>query len=100
MATFPKPSENRMTTFFTSADLAAVENFIRARMGACPNNTSEKTCGLKSEIVKGEKSVILAIRGEFPEGCCAGSFMDKAEDTCTDKNKNKNKDKDKVTKTT
>ena len=65
---------------FTSADLAAGESFIWTRLNACVNNTGEKTCGMKAEIVTGEESLTLSIRGEQPTGCCAESFMDKAEE--------------------
>ncbi len=72
--------EGGVDMVFTSGDLAGVENFIRARLTRCEGISVEKTCGMKAEIVTGEESLTLSIRGEQPKGCCAESFMQRAEE--------------------
>ncbi len=58
---------------FTGKDLAAIEKALSEHAKACA--TDKQSCANKCTVTKTENSVVMAVRGESPESCCAGMMV-------------------------
>lgn len=82
-----------MDLVFTGADLTGIEKFLNANLASCTESwkKGKESCGQTCSIAKNdkEKNVVLSIRGQEAETCCAtwmqqASLTDEAKGAATE----------------
>jgi hypothetical protein len=70
---------------FTGRDLAAIEKALSEHAKACNTTDGGKKCANKCSISKTDNGVVMSVRGESPESCCAGMMVTAEEHTTSEK---------------
>lgn len=77
--------EGGIDLVFAGKDLDGIEKFLNAHLAACVDPAQgKKTCGQTCTMARGEKNIVLSIRGKEAESCCAtwmqqASLIDEAK---------------------